>query len=136
MRLLGAVPIGGSKSKKKRGKATSRKASGKKASRGAVPIGGTEKRQKPFSDKKHGAHPSRGTVVSGIPSRMTRDLCESLWYHIATFCETRAVRSSVKKESRGAVPIGGSKKNEKTFFWKNETRILAEARRCDGYPRV
>ena len=136
MRLLGAVPIGGSKSKKKRGKATSRKASGKKASRGAVPIGGTEKHQKPFFDKKHGAHPSRGTVVSGIPSRMTRNLCESLWYHIAAFCEMRAARASIKKESRGAVPIGGSKKHEKTIFRKNDTRILAEARWCDGFPRV
>ena len=105
-------------------------------SRGAVPIGGTKKHQKPFFSEKRGAHPSRGTVVSGIPSRMTRNLCESLWYHIAAFCEMRAARASVKKESRGAVPIGGSKKHEKTIFRKNETRFLAEARRCDGFPRV
>ena len=95
-----------------------------------------KKHQNVFFDKKHGAHPSRGTVVSGIPSRMTRDLCESLWYHIAAFCEMRAARASVKRESRGAVPIGGSKKHEKTIFRKNDTRILAEARWCDGFPRV
>ena len=83
-----------------------------------------------------GAHPSRCTVVRRMPSRMTRNLCESPWYHIAAFCEMRAARASIKKESRGAVPIGGSKKHEKTIFRKNDTRILAEARWCDGFPRV
>ena len=136
MRLLGAVPIGASTSGHSAAKRFPEGLQERKESRGAVLIGGTKKHRKPFFDQKHGAHPSRGTVVSGIPSRMTRNLCESLWYHIATFCEMRAVRASVKRESRGAVPIGGSKKHEKTIFRKNETRILAEARRCDGFPRV
>ena len=136
MRLLGAVPIGASTSGNSAAKRFLEGLQEKKESRGAVPIGGTKKHQKPFFSEKRGAHPSRGTVVSRIPSRMTRNLCESLWYHIAAFCEMRAARASIKKESRGAVPIGGSKKHEKTIFRKNETRILAEARRCDGFPRV
>ena len=72
-------------------------------------------RQNDFRKKRRG-HPSRGTVVQRIPSRMTRNLCESPWYHIAAFCEMRAARAFIKKESRGAVPIGGLKTHEKTFF--------------------
>ena len=111
MRLVGAVPTGASTSVNSAANRFLEGLQGKKDGRGAVPIGGTKKHQKPFFDQKHGAHPSRGTVVSGIPSRMTRNLCESLWYHIAAFCEMRAARASIKKESRGAVPIGGSKKH-------------------------
>ena len=136
MRLLGAVPIGAS---------TSVNSAAKRFLEGLQEKTGKPRRRtyrrneiasKTFFSEKRGAHPSRGTVVSGIPSRMTRNLCESLWYHIAAFCEMRAARASMKKESRGAVPIGGSKKHEKTIFRKNETRFLAEARRCDGFPRV
>ena len=40
-----------------------------------------------------------------------------------------------KKESRGAVPIGGTKKHQRPFFRKNVARILAEARWPFGFPR-
>ena len=136
MGLLGAVPIGGSSARNSAAKRFLEGLQEKNESRGAVPIGGTKKHQKPFFSEKRSAHPSRGTVVSRIPSRMTRNFSESLWYHNATLCEMRAVRASIKKDGRGAVPIGGSKKHEKTIFRKNDTRILAEARWCDGFPRV
>ena len=136
MGLQAAVPIGASKSRNSAAKRFLEKLQEKKGKPRRRTYRRNEKALKIVFSEKRSAHPSRGTVVSRIPSRMTRNLCESLWYHIAAFCEMRAARASIKKESRGAVPIGGSKKHEKTIFRKNDTRILAEARWCDGFPRV
>ena len=49
--------------------------------------------------------------------------------------KTLSRKASRKKESRGAVPIGGTKKHQKPFFRKNVARILAEARWRVGFPR-
>ena len=71
------------------------------------------------NERKHGALHS-GLV--GVP------LCNSA---AKRFLE----KLQEKKESHGAVPLGGTTKQEKTIFRKNGALILAEARWCDGFHR-